>query len=352
MSRSKRKYGFTLIELLVVIAIIAILVALLLPAVQQAREAARRSQCKNNMKQIALALHNYHDVAGRFPPGATCNGGANWNSCGTSFRHVDWSTTWTISILPYIDQAPLYNKWDSNRSSQAQPNVTSTPISVLKCPSDPKADHIVSGNGSGGQVPGRYSKGNYAANYGGGWANENTGSAGTAGQPNWAEGINRGVFSSREGGANARYGARIRDILDGTSNTILLGEIKTENDSGNGDCRGCWGLNMGSVFSAYSRATPDNGPQGIATPNARTDQEGGSQDFRDCPTFCGNGSKSTKCLDCGGDGRGGVVARSYHVGGVQISLCDGSGKFLSENIDKALYRSLMTIGGGEVLGEF
>ena len=98
----KKKKGFTLIELLVVIAIIAILIALLLPAVQQAREAARRTQCKNNLKQVGLALHNYHDVALSFPIGSNAS---NTNSNGDGH----WGVSWWARILPYADQAPLYN---------------------------------------------------------------------------------------------------------------------------------------------------------------------------------------------------------------------------------------------------
>src|SRR5947207_281778 len=102
MARSLRRLGFTLIELLVVIAIIAVLVALLLPAVQQAREAARRSQCKNNLKQIGLALHNYLDAYTKFPIGS-----ANTQPGG-------WGSPLWVAILPYIDEAPRYNKWDFN----------------------------------------------------------------------------------------------------------------------------------------------------------------------------------------------------------------------------------------------
>src|SRR5438132_1760143 len=110
--RSRLKQGFTLIELLVVIAIIAVLVALLLPAVQQAREAARRSQCKNNLKQMGLAVHNYHDTFGKYPPGSVApspsGGAANPTTCYMG---------WGIALLPNIDQGPLYNQYNSNNPS-------------------------------------------------------------------------------------------------------------------------------------------------------------------------------------------------------------------------------------------
>src|SRR5690606_35270992 len=111
MSPRVRRTGFTLIELLVVIAIIAILIALLLPAVQQAREAARRTQCKNNMKQKGPAVHNYHDVFGMFPPAGTADGvGNNMN------QNDAWG--WPIRLLPYIDQGPLYNQIDPGSTSR------------------------------------------------------------------------------------------------------------------------------------------------------------------------------------------------------------------------------------------
>src|SRR5512135_2886366 len=116
--RRLRRHGFTLIELLVVIAIIAVLVALLLPAVQQAREAARRSQCKNNLKQIGLALHNYHDIANRFPAAIIGSGRANAQTApprGVGPTVVN--TTGWVAMLPQLDQAPLYNNYNFSITS-------------------------------------------------------------------------------------------------------------------------------------------------------------------------------------------------------------------------------------------
>ncbi|MFG0331746.1 MAG: DUF1559 domain-containing protein [Maioricimonas sp. JB049] len=367
--RNRQRRGFTLIELLVVIAIIAILIALLLPAVQQAREAARRSQCKNNLKQLALGLHNYHDVYGQFPMGGTCSnysGDPNSNSCGTNFRHADWSTTWAIALLPYIDQAPLFNQWDSSLPSAEQPQVTSAELDVMKCPSDIQERPTSSTSSSATPQPGPisgvtalYAKGNYAANYGGGYANENGGQNGVDGAPSWTNASrNLGPFHSRNN-ANTRWGAAIRDIMDGTSNTVVLGEILKE--AGNGSCRGCWALNHGAVFSAYTGTEnvspwrPEDGPDGIATPNApASDASGNRTPWADCPTFCGSaaGDKQLHCRDCGGDGRGGNAMRSRHEGGVQAAMADGAVRFIGENIDRVLYRSLLTIRGDEVVGEF
>jgi prepilin-type N-terminal cleavage/methylation domain-containing protein len=357
--------GFTLIELLVVIAIIAILIALLLPAVQQAREAARRTQCKNNIKQISLALHNYHDVFNQFPIGSNCADGASGtaNSCGGDFRHPNWGTTWAISLLPYIDQAPLFNQWDSRFPSAHQPNVTSAKIPAFKCPSEVADDVAV---GSGGSTPAqspinsqnsRYSKGNYGANYGGGYAGENSGANGVGGAAPWA-GPNQGAFFSRGPKGDERFGMNFRDCLDGTSNSIAIGELMIE--KGNGSCRGCWGLNMGAIVSAYTGSVnsspnrPQDGSFGVATPNAPAAQNGVMTPWADCPTFCGGsaGDVNLYCLDCGGDGKGGNAIRSYHTGGAHIGLCDGSGRFISNNIDRAVYRGLLTIQGKETIGEF
>jgi prepilin-type N-terminal cleavage/methylation domain-containing protein len=126
---ARHRLGFTLIELLVVIAIIAILIALLLPAVQQAREAARRTQCKNHLKQLGLAFHNYHDTSGRLPYTT-----AHWGLSGATGDNKGWS--WSAFILPYIDQAPAYNQINFSDFVPTQPNVLKNAIPMSTCPSD------------------------------------------------------------------------------------------------------------------------------------------------------------------------------------------------------------------------
>jgi hypothetical protein len=200
-------------------------------------------------------------------------------------------------------------------------------------------------NAGGGRVRGRYDKGNYGANYGGGWANENTGSNGFAGQPGWAAGGNRGVFSSREAG-NRRYGAPLADMIDGTSQSVAVAEIITWRS--NGDCRGCWGRNLGSVFSAYTGHTPNSGPQGIATPNVPA-----VGNFRDFSVYCGNNNEpKVACGDETNDGRGGVASRSYHPGGVQVAMSDGSVTFVNDSIEQRVWRALLTIQGTEAIPDF
>jgi prepilin-type N-terminal cleavage/methylation domain-containing protein len=136
MSTTRLRRGFTLIELLVVIAIIGVLVALLLPAVQQAREAARRVQCRNNLRQIAVALHNYHDRSGSFPPSSVAGG----SGLDTGW----WS--WIVRVLPEIDQQPLYAQLDLDEdiwtNCHKYRSYTSTRLAVLLCPSDPHGEQV------------------------------------------------------------------------------------------------------------------------------------------------------------------------------------------------------------------
>ena len=200
--RHSRLRAFTLIELLVVIAIIAVLVAILLPAVQQAREAARASQCRNNLKQLALALHNYHETGGMFPSAVT------WGTPTMAHHH-----TWVTRVLPFIDQAALFNKinmsassWD-NTGSPSNRSLVGSPVTGIRCPSEAGAT-----DGSGG------SKGvtitSYAACEGYDWWQRSPGGAG----PENDGGIGKGgIFT-------ANVWTRIAEIPDGTSNTILLGE--------------------------------------------------------------------------------------------------------------------------------
>ncbi|MCA9046851.1 MAG: DUF1559 domain-containing protein, partial [Planctomycetaceae bacterium] len=201
--RSSRHRGFTLIELLVVIAIIAVLIALLLPAVQQAREAARRSQCKNNLKQIGLALHNYHDTFTVFPPGYITR---NINNTAMATMESGPGFAWGTMILPYIDQAPLYNHFDFNEDATDHHNAEhgSEFLPVFACPSDPQPNKFTVTDGGGTTY--ELGSANYVGIFGYGSVTMN------AGQPQ-----GDGLFYR-----NSRKG--MRDVTDGTSNTIMVGE--------------------------------------------------------------------------------------------------------------------------------
>ena len=209
MSRSKA--GFTLVELLVVIAIIGILVALLLPAIQAAREAARRSQCTNNLKQASLAMHNYHDTHNTLPFGS-------W----------EWRRTWQVLILPFVEQGVLYELYDMNRPCN-RPNyagtyfsvenmaVTSQRLPTFTCPSDLEQTHV-----NTTLFQGTMTKHNYAVNYGNtGYWDQTSGPAANAGGIVFAG----APFRMQGQCPNPPESTKFSDILDGLSNTLMFGEV-------------------------------------------------------------------------------------------------------------------------------
>lgn len=302
MSLPRRTYvkrGFTLIELLVVIAIIAILIALLLPAVQQAREAARRSTCKNNLKQIGLALHNYHETHRIFPPGFLMDHG--WLS--------------TTYMLPFMDQAPLYNKLSPNGPMDVT-NATvladiRTILPAYLCPSsaDPNpsqnADIPVNGVAIG------------LSNYLG--INGNLDLRCTS-RP-------KGMFYQ-----NSRV--KIRDITDGTSNTIAFSERTTVNDADGTNHRG-------GVWAGVTHPCPTNG-------------------FDNIRNFTIQARVGWSMINGSGYQFG---PSSLHVGGAHFLLADGRVRFISENIDASnnpttissatsTYFKLAIINDKQVIGEF
>ncbi|MGZ0174617.1 MAG: DUF1559 family PulG-like putative transporter [Planctomycetales bacterium] len=209
--------GFTLIELLVVIAIIAILVALLLPAVQQAREAARRAQCKSHLKQIGVALHNYNDVHSVLPPFFIHRTGNP-----SRIADPDKGANWLVFLLPYVDQESLYSEWNFDIPANQNPG-RMTELAAYKCPSDPK------------------SSGNFCTYAGGDWARGNYGL--NASPCNHGVGNNPNAGLGGMSGANQSIG--IRDITDGTSNTIAVDELRAGlNDR---DLRGSWAMKLPSI---------------------------------------------------------------------------------------------------------
>lgn len=314
--KAKRKPGFTLIELLVVIAIIAILIALLLPAVQQAREAARRTQCKNNMKQIGLAMHNYHDVYGSFPinwMSDTAWSGWNENTCGQS---------WMVRILPYVDQKPLYDTVRWGEPERNNRDISTTKIQTFICPSD-TSDGIFQSRANasnttrmGIALGNRRGTTNYKACAGNNWAwgtwrhRENVGK-----NPNSWNGLDAG------NGMIARTRVRpdptsIRDVTDGTSNTFAVGEAVPE------WCTHTWWYWFNG--STATCAIPLNAPP---RPGRTLRQDWG---------YWPNN----------------YSFMSRHEGGGQFLMGDGSTRFVSENIDMGMYRALASVRGGETIGEF
>jgi prepilin-type N-terminal cleavage/methylation domain-containing protein len=355
MPRSnRRRSGFTLIELLVVIAIIAILIALLLPAVQQAREAARRSQCKNSLKQIALALHNYHDSHNVFPPGNVSPLPMTDQGCftGTANRTIDPSAPWSVLVLPYLDQSAIYNQlnltgtFPSSYNDVTATNLaaftppTSSPLyarlTIYQCPSAPSGMlGWVAQATVGAPLHGvEKTTMNYFACMGGGLddpANANkTASAtgqnctcGTVGAPfpsarflvHWTNGFIH---------VNSRKG--LKDATDGASNAILVGETIYQNMQ----------INRGWGSSHRSKHNTNNGPGNI-TGTFRAINSGDDlyNAFSDKTTD--QNIHNHLMNTCYG---------SQHVGGAHMAMGDGSVHFLSENINISIYRTLGAINDG------
>lgn len=323
----RSRVGFTLIELLVVIAIIAVLIALLLPAVQQAREAARRTQCKNNLKQLGLAFHNYHDTYLRFPMGYTLD--------ATNFNAHAWGTM----ILPFLEQGNLINRYNYSHTFAA-PNppftgmndnqaVVTTPLTVFACPSSPESNRVYTFTLPTGAAGNPFDMTWRAA------ASDYGAISGVLGRfnDNFIRPVLGRNLSPRTGLLYDNRCRKMGDVTDGTTNTLLLAEIAGRNSTyrdgrkisdwsapGNTNSGGGWGdVINGENWMAGSLydGTGDTGP---------------------CVINCTNES-----------GRG---TYSFHVGGIHVLLCDGSVRFVSENMRNITFAMLVPPNDGEVIGDF
>jgi len=332
----QRHRGFTLIELLVVIAIIAVLIALLLPAVQSAREAARRMQCVTNLKQLGIAMHNYHDTVGTFPIGAM----GYWYRNGTVANYPDGTPklnhrrTWAFMILPYLEQASMANAINFSLPMnytatlpKANLTVTMTLVQGFICPSDP----------SGGKIESERRMGNYDVNWGNSTWFQGTDPTYDPWLGPFPPGATQPVrFAGAPFAQDKSFG--IQNITDGTSNTLLMAELiigadhvnpatgKTVNDH-RGDIYN--DDRNASMFMAY---TPPNS-------SFHDWMDGGycSYPFGTNPPC--DGSKTP----------GFNASRSFHPGGVNALLSDGSVKFFKNSINITTWRALASTQGGEII---
>lgn len=335
LKTSRKRNGFTLIELLVVIAIIAILIALLLPAVQQAREAARRTQCKNNLKQIGLALHNYLDVNSGFPPSFVSDISTNDTSGG------EWSAH--ARLLPYLEAANLYNAADLSQAYDTPVNASIPIMRVASylCPSETNDRTRVDSSGNPIYYPLNYG-------FNGGtwrvWTNSNR-------QPG------NGAFAP-----NSAF--KPRDFTDGTSNTLGFSEVKAytaynrDGDAGTAtvpaDAAAVSALIAGGGSNKANSGHTEwvdgrvhqTGFTVTLTPNTEVTVPGGDRPEEGDFTSCREDKTCTTPTYAA------ITSRSYHVGIVNSLLMDGAVRSISENIDLGTWRNLGQRNDGNVIGEF
>ncbi|MFI4873962.1 MAG: DUF1559 domain-containing protein [Blastopirellula sp. JB062] len=307
-NRTRYLPGFTLVELLVVIAIIGVLIALLLPAVQQAREAARRINCRANMKQLGLAMHNYHDTFGKLPFGQLTNGDTTWASVGAT--STGWG--WSAFILPFIEQnnvfdridfsLPLVNPADTSAAQVANTAAIASPIPIILCPSD-VAPSVEMTPAAGTEVEQAVTS--YCGNAGG-WG----------GAQNGEDRIEAdGFFYRNFPSSPATQSLKFRDVIDGASNTIMLTEHAYRNSADEEERVGIVGRKR--WYGAM----------------AEDDVEGGA--INRLVTEGRYGINSPATLKVSNRRRS---ASSEHPGGAMFTFADASVQFLSENIQNTTHR--------------
>jgi prepilin-type N-terminal cleavage/methylation domain-containing protein len=351
--------GFTLVELLVVIAIIGVLVALLLPAVQAARESARRSQCTNNIRQLGLAAQNFADANGKLPvacqiAGNPTNGTSNMMS---AYRTPGFGPNWAVLMLPYFEQQSLYdqnsaginNYLPSNGTDLSWRRVAPNNLKAMRCPSDNYGGNAANTFAlNTGPFNAFWARGNYGANAGPGWLHyteEGKSWDGNSGGAGTQLSIAGGVFA-------VNYGLRLAEIgsQDGTSNTIMFNELRVGINQN--DRRGVWAMGLSSCSVTAAHATGD-----ATNPNDNAEK---SDDIEDCTALRATIGKPTTGM---GDMRMGCSqdnapmnwpnwqgqARSLHPGGVLSCFADGSTRFIQNNIATTNWRYLNSREDGNAI---
>ena len=321
LTGSRQRSGFTLVELLVVIAIIGILVALLLPAVQAAREAARRMSCQNNMKQLGLALHNFHDIYKHFPAGAEEDVLPKPNATG-SLTYIR-GTSWIVYILPQIEQQALYDRYNFTLAYNTTANaaVGTNVVPAIYCPSGPNPKQYLDPNPNLTTnssthyygVMGPSSRANPSLNTFGGFTYNYVVGGPTANNAYATDGV-LGQYRDNPGSVTTNHYTNFAEILDGTTNTLMVAERSMF-------------LPPGQANDYRSWIRGNNGGSG-ATKNVT---------YPINSTFY-NGSNNFNDISFG----------SNHPGGCQFALGDGSVRFIAETIDMGLYKCLASIKHREV----
>ncbi|HMO84426.1 MAG TPA: DUF1559 domain-containing protein [Lacipirellulaceae bacterium] len=331
--------GFTLVELLVVIAIIGVLVALLLPAIQAAREAARRTQCANNLKQLGVALQNYHAAFGRFPPGSLGRDDPNYPAPVNVNRPR--FTPFLLFTLPYLEEGNKFALYDRTRDwNQQEMSVMDqlrTPLPTYQCPTDER--HVMQQTTVPGSLSQQFqdAKGNYGVNWGQFWYRDQI--------ANGAPVDNTGLLGDhRRAPFGPDFGATIGQITDGTSNTLAMMEmIQTPSTEGAVDRRArIWNHEPG-CYNITTFNAPNQAPQTAA------DQF--SPDGRDWTVCVDRPELGAHCknLSTGAVDQMQLASRSRHPGGVQVVMCDASTHFINEGIDLLVWRGLSTRDGEEAV---
>lgn len=338
---ARRNRGFTLIELLVVIAIIGVLIALLLPAVQAAREAARRSQCVNNLKQFGLAIHNYESATGVIPPGRIWapRPGRPPTDFPTIFSGTP-NTPWFCLMLANIEQQALHNAFNFDLGSEgfasanplsvaagyfANSTVAATKLAVFQCPSDEKRSFQITPAYAGGLLSGPIlTKGNYAVSWG------NT---------NWRQGI-VGTQDYLQSAFGHKMNVTLANIRDGLSNTVFCAEV-LQGDTF--DVRGVMWSSVPGGASFMTRYAPNRFEDylGIISGGDQLNQ----------PIFCvSEPVQKLPCSSINSDNQAFAASRSRHPGGVNVLLGDGSVRFIKDSVTHRVWIALNTIRGAEAVG--
>lgn len=344
--RDARRSGFSLVELLVVIAIIGILISLLLPAVQAARESARRLQCVNNLRQIALATSNYEGATGKLPPSGDVTLEARSYSMKLDEQKIDFvydsfrqregkQFSWVVKLLPYLEQQQLYDRFDFDKTVFEQTaNPQSQFLQQLACPSDEARGRMFSEEAI--TLGKRFAKGNYAA---------------------FCTPYHTDLQMVYPG---ALIGRRqpMRRISDGSSNTLLFGEIRTRDHEL--DERGAWALpwtaasllafdmhhelsyRFDDPFVAYNRFAYQTQTPNTLGPN--------SDMLQICPDLADSQLEAMPCLDANTKGWLSSAPRSLHPGGVNVVSLDGHVDFLLDDIDEYVMAYLISINDGHSQG--